>query len=71
MSAEARQEQEIEAKLVSMPTHGASAQRSADSTEPAQEFRAYKKHSLAAGYWGDIQQSEQPLRSVGAEEAQV
>lgn len=35
-----------------------------------QEAGEYKKHSLAAHYWGDIPQSAQPLRYVAAAEAQ-
>lgn len=38
---------------------------------PAQEIGGYKKHSLAAHYWGDIPQSAQPLRYVPAAEAQA
>jgi periplasmic protein TonB len=35
------------------------------------EAGEYKKHSLASGYWGDINQSRAPIRRVGAEEAQA
>jgi len=31
----------------------------------------YKKHSLAAGYWGEVGQSARPLRQVEASEAQA
>ena len=40
------------------------------SSKPSQEISEYKKHSLAARYWGGIPQSEEPLRHVAAEEAQ-
>jgi len=36
-----------------------------------QQAGEYKKHSLAAGYWGDIRQSKRPIRQVAAEEAQA
>ncbi len=39
------------------------------SPKPSREMPDYKKHSLAAAYWGGIPQSEQPLRYVAAEEA--
>jgi len=39
------------------------------SSKPSQEISEYKKHSLAARYWGGIPQCEEPLRHVAAEEA--
>ena len=38
--------------------------------KPTQEAGEYKKHSLAARYWGGIAQSEKPIRPVAAAEAQ-
>lgn len=38
--------------------------------KPTHETAEYKKHSLAAHYWGGIPQTEQPLRYVAAAEAQ-
>ena len=38
--------------------------------KPTQEAGEYKKHSLAARYWGGIAQSEKPIRPVAAGEAQ-
>lgn len=35
------------------------------------EAGEYKKHSLAAAYWGDISESKRPMRRVGAEEARA
>jgi periplasmic protein TonB len=37
---------------------------------PAQGAGEYKKHSLAAGYWGDLAPSKEPVRRVTAAEAQ-
>jgi protein TonB len=39
--------------------------------KPARTVGEYKKHSLAAGYWGDISQSKRTMRVVGAEEARA
>ncbi len=41
------------------------------SPHVAREAAAYRSHSLAAGCWGEIGQSERPLRRVGAGEAQA
>jgi periplasmic protein TonB len=39
--------------------------------ELAQHTGEYKKHSLAAQYWGDLSQSERPMRQLGRAEAQA
>src|SRR5271157_2969990 len=39
--------------------------------KPIQKTGEYKKHSLAAGYWGRIAPSEKPMRYVAAAEAQA
>ncbi|HXX45236.1 MAG TPA: energy transducer TonB [Candidatus Acidoferrales bacterium] len=38
---------------------------------PTQNASEYKKHSLAAQYWGGIAQSRQPIRQVAAPDAQA
>jgi periplasmic protein TonB len=40
-------------------------------TKPAQDASEYKKHSLAARYWGGIGESKQSMRQVGAADAQA
>jgi len=39
--------------------------------KPAQQVGEYKRHSLAARYWGDIRPSERPMRQVTRGEAQA
>lgn len=46
-------------------------QKASEPAEPAQDASEYKKHSLAARYWGGIGQSKQPMRQVAAAEAQA
>jgi len=41
-----------------------------DLPNPAQNVAEYKKHSLAAHYWGEIPPASQPIRQVAADEAQ-
>jgi len=38
---------------------------------PTRQVGEYKSHSLAARYWGDISQSEQPMRQVARAEAEA
>jgi len=38
--------------------------------KPTHEAGEYKRHSLAASYWGNISQSERPIRHVAKEEAE-
>jgi periplasmic protein TonB len=38
---------------------------------PKHQAGEYKRHSLAARYWGEISRSEQPIRHVAAAEAQA
>jgi periplasmic protein TonB len=45
-----------------------------DAPEPSKPTRRvgeYKRHSLAARYWGDISQSKQPMRQVARAEAEA
>jgi periplasmic protein TonB len=45
-----------------------------DAPEPpkhTQQASEYKRHSLAARYWGEISRSEQPMRHIAAGEAQA
>jgi len=41
-----------------------------ETPKPTLEAGEYKRHSLAAGYWGNISQSERPMRHVAAAEAE-
>jgi periplasmic protein TonB len=42
-----------------------------ETPKHTQQATEYKRHSLAARYWGDISRSEQPMRHIAAGEAQA
>jgi len=45
--------------------------RTVDPPKPTQDATEYKKHSLAARYWGDVSQSKRPIRYVPVQEAEA
>jgi len=45
--------------------------RAPEPAKRTQDASEYKRHSLAARYWGGIGQSKQPMRQVGAADAQA
>jgi len=48
-----------------------SSKSALEPVKPSQPAGEYKKHSLAARYWGSISLSEQPIRQVAPAEAQA
>jgi periplasmic protein TonB len=70
MSSPAPEERKIGAEgaaFIPQPNNEESRPR---PSKPDKRPSAYKKRSLASGYWGDIPRCEEPLRQVAAEEAQ-